>query len=79
MRMTPINARQRVNLLLDSETVAEARSLGINLSRTVGKALAEEVKQERHRRWQEENKAWVEGYSRWVEKNGLPLEKYRAW
>ena len=78
MKHEPIGApqRQRVNLLLDREAVTEARELGINLSQVAARALAEEVRQERDRRWQEENKAWVEAHNRWVEENGLPLARY---
>ena len=81
MKHEPIGnrQRQRVNLLLDREAVGEARELGINLSKIAGDALLAEIGRERTRRWQEENHAWIEGYDRWVEKNGLPLEKYRAW
>lgn len=78
MKHEPIIAtRQRVNLLLDSATVGEARELGLNLSQIAARALSDEVKKERDRRWQEENRAWVEAHNRWVEENGLPLERYR--
>ena len=77
MRHEAITTRQRVNLLLDRETVGEARELGINLSQVAARALAAEVKKERDRRWQEDNKEWVEAHNRWVEQHGLPLERYR--
>ncbi len=79
MEHEPISARQRVNLLLDRDTVTAARKLGINLSQAVGEALTAEIKRERERRWTEENRDWIDGYNRWVAKNGLPLAKYRAW
>ncbi|HEU0134237.1 MAG TPA: type II toxin-antitoxin system CcdA family antitoxin [Allosphingosinicella sp.] len=28
--------------------------------------------------WIEENKEAIEGWNAWIEKNGLPLERYRA-
>ena len=28
--------------------------------------------------WVEENREAIEGWNAWVEKNGLPLERYRA-
>ena len=79
MKHEPISPRQRVNLLLDREVVAEARELGINLSKVAGDALVAEIKREREQRWSEENRVWIDGFNRWVEKNGLPLERFRAW
>lgn len=69
--------RRPVNLSLDTEMVAAARELGINLSQTCDHALAGAVKKERERRWVEENWDAIQANNAWVEQHGLPLAKYR--
>ena len=65
--------RMNIRIIL----VAEARALGINLSRTCEDALAKQIAAERGRRWQEENKEAIAAWNVWAENNELPLEKYR--
>ncbi len=72
-----IGTRKATNLSLDVALVAEARALGINLSRTCEDALAKQIAAERGRRWQEENKEAIDAWNAWAENNELPLEKYR--
>ncbi len=72
-----IGGRKPTNLSLDADLVADARSLGINLSRACEDALRKEVAVERGRRWQKENAAGIAASNAYVEKHGLPLEKYR--
>ncbi|WP_370569420.1 type II toxin-antitoxin system CcdA family antitoxin [Sphingobium xenophagum] len=72
-----IGTRKATNLSLDMALVAEARALGINLSRTCEDALAKQIAAERGRRWQEENKEAIAAWNAWAENNELPLEKYR--
>ena len=38
----------------------------------------EQVRQAVREAWIEENREAIEGWNAWVEKNGLPLERYRA-
>ena len=73
-----ITTRKATNLSLDSELVADAKALGINLSRACEDALRKEISAERGRRWQEENKEAIAAWNVWAENNELPLEKYRA-
>jgi antitoxin CcdA len=56
---------------------AEARDLGINVSRACEDGLAPEVRRERAKRWQEENAAGFDAWNTSVERNGIPLAKYR--
>lgn len=72
-----IGTRKATNLSLDTGLVADARDLGINLSRTCEDALRKEIAAERGRRWQEENKDAIAAWNRWAENNELPLDKYR--
>ena len=82
MRMKVAHAassRRATNLSLDSGLVAEARELGINLSRVVEERLHEVVKAARARAWLEENRAGFEAFERFVEKHGLFNEDDREW
>ena len=70
--------RKSVNLSIDSELVANAKAMGINLSQTCEAALGAALKKEREERWIKENWDAIQSTNAWVEKNGLPLAKYRV-
>lgn len=72
-----IASRKPTNLTLDTKLVNEARLLKLNVSRAAEAGLAEAIKTERMRLWQEENAQAVEDANGWVEKNGLPLGQHR--
>jgi antitoxin CcdA len=69
--------RAKVNLTLDREVAAEARELGLNMSRLAEEAIAGAVKAERNRRWKEQNRAAIDGYNAFVERHGVPFSEYR--
>lgn len=71
------HTRKATNLSLDRALLAEARELGVNLSRSAEEGVRAAVKAEKERVWKEENRETLEAWNKWVEKNGLPLEKYR--
>lgn len=70
--------RAKVNLTLDSGVTAEARALGLNMSRLAEAAISDAIRLERNRVWREENREALEAYAREVEENGLPLAQYRT-
>ena len=70
--------RSKVNLTLDTEVSAEARQLGLNMSRLAEEAIASAVKEERNRLWREQNKGALEAYRRDIEREGLALSQYRS-
>ena len=70
--------RKSVNLSIDSELVANAKAMGINLSQTCEAALGAALKKEREEQWIKENWDAIQSTNAWVEKNGLPLAKYRV-
>ena len=74
---TPKPQRKATNLSLDQRVVAEAKELGLNVSRIAEEAISDAVRAERNRRWKEENREALESWNDWVRENGLPLEKYR--
>ncbi len=72
-------AKSRVNLTLRTDLVREARKLGVNLSQLAEDALEASLRQQRARRWQEENRAAIEAYNRRVEKHGLWNKGLTPW
>lgn len=74
-----VNAPKKpTNLSINSELLAEARELKINLSATLEQALSREVKELKRKRWLEENKEAIETCNEFAEKNGLFADKYRV-
>jgi antitoxin CcdA len=71
------NPKRPTNVSLSMALVAEARALGINVSRACEDGLASELRRERTKRWQEENTAGFDAWNAYVERNGVPLAKYR--
>ena len=66
------SARKRpVNLSIDSELLQQARELKVNLSKALEDGLVAIVREERARRWQEENREAIEANIRMIEKYGL--------
>jgi antitoxin CcdA len=70
-------AKRATNVSLNEALVAEARALGVNVSRACEDGLENEVRRERARRWQEANTEGFEAWNAFVEQNGVPLAKYR--
>jgi antitoxin CcdA len=66
-----MGAKRAVNLSLDSDLLDEAKSYGLNLSRTVEAKLAEALREERGRRWKEENAEAIKYWNEELERNGL--------
>lgn len=72
-------SRKATNLSLNSDLVAEAQALGLNLSRVLDEALHEAVKAERGRRWALENRAAFEAANRAIDKYGIFNAEDREW
>ena len=75
--LTKSPARKSVNLSLNKELLAEAKALGINMSRIAEEGIAAAVSAEKNRRWKEENRDAIESSNAYFKKHGLPLAKYR--
>jgi antitoxin CcdA len=69
--------RRPTNVTLNSDLLAKARELGINLSRACERGLALEVARARAKAWAEENAEVIAAANEFVEKHGLPLAKHR--
>ena len=64
-------AKKPVNLTINSDLLAVARKLNINLSATMEAALTEAVKQKQRERWLADNKTAIEAYNERVATNGV--------
>jgi antitoxin CcdA len=69
--------RKSTNLSLDAQLVADAKAFGLNLSETAERAIAEAVREEKVRRWKEENREAIEAYTRDIDEHGVPLSEFR--
>ena len=69
--------RKPTNVSLNPRLVADARALGVNVSRACESGLVIELKKAQVARWQADNEAAINAANRYIEMHGLPLEKYR--
>jgi antitoxin CcdA len=57
--------------------LAEARELGVSLSKACERGLAATVAEARAQKWLHDNRAAIEAWNDHVETNGLPLAEFR--
>jgi antitoxin CcdA len=78
MEHAPIlRTRRPINVSLDTAAVAEAKDLGINISKACEAGLVADISEKRREKWLLENQHKFKGWNDWVEENGLPLAKFR--
>ncbi|TAL54512.1 MAG: post-segregation antitoxin CcdA [Methylovulum sp.] len=70
--------KKATNITLSSDVLAEAKALGINISQTCDQFLRELVRNERERRWLQDNVDFIDAYNRTVADEGLPLDAWRS-
>src|SRR5262245_33014978 len=75
----PAGRKRPVNVTIDENVLAEAKGLGLNLSQVLEEELRRRVRDEKTRRWQEENREAIEAHNRFIEKHGFWSAKYRSW
>jgi antitoxin CcdA len=64
-------AKKATNCTVNSDLLARAKEMNINLSATLETALAEVVAETERRQWLEENEAAINHYNKQVRKCGL--------
>lgn len=70
--------KKATNLSLNSKVLEAAREMGMNVSQTVDRLLAAEVRRRYWERWNEDNKEAIAEYNARIAREGLPLAKYRS-
>ena len=63
--------KRPTNVSINSDLLAKAKELKINLSSTLEIALTELVAEKQRELWKRENKAAIEAYNQLVEKQGV--------
>ncbi len=75
---TPKPQRKATNLSLDQRLVAEAKELGLNVSKIAEEGLAKAVSARKSELWLEENRDAIDQHNRYFEEHGLPFSEYRG-
>lgn len=70
-------AKIRTNLSLESELVAEAKALKVNMSLAAESGVLNAVRKAREEAWRRDNAVAIGSYNEWVEENGIPLSEFR--
>lgn len=70
-------SRRPTNLSINSQLLDEAKSLGINVSRSAESGIQTAVLEAKREIWLAENKEAMESSNDFVEQHGLPLAKFR--
>jgi antitoxin CcdA len=70
--------KKATNLTLNTEVLAEAKKLGINISKAYDAFLESLVRQEKERLWKLENAKFISEYNQITDEEGLPLDKWRS-
>jgi antitoxin CcdA len=74
----PSAPKKPTNVSINSELLAKARLLNINLSATLENALAEIVAKKEREHWIAENKEAIAAYNQLVEQNGVFSDDLRS-
>ena len=70
--------KKATNLTLNTEVLAEAKKLGINISKACDAFLESLVRKEKERLWKLENAKFISEYNQITDEEGLPLDKWRT-
>ena len=72
-----IEARKTHDLTVSEALIAEAETLGLDITGAAEQGIARAIKAEKERRWKIENAEAIKASNDYVAKHGLPLAKYR--
>ncbi len=70
--------KKAANLSINSDLLRQARELDINLSRALEERLEALVLEARRKRWEEEDRQFLDWYTRFVEETGVFGEEWRT-
>jgi len=70
--------KKPTNVSINSDLLRQAKEYNINLSGTLEETLKEKVRIEKIKRWQEENKEFIEAYNKDIEENGVFGDEFRC-
>lgn len=70
--------KKPTNVSINSDLLAKAKRLKLNLSATLESALTEEVRKAQRTQWRETNREAIDAANRLVDENGLFSDCYRT-
>jgi antitoxin CcdA len=70
--------KKPTNVSINSDLLAKAKELRINLSATLEQALTAEVVARQQELWKAENKSAIEAYNKLVDRNGVFSDEQRT-
>ena len=70
--------KKPTNLSINSDLLAKARGLNLNLSATLENALADEVRKAERAQWLKKNRNAIDACNRLAEEKGLFSDSYRT-
>ena len=71
-------SKKATNLSINSDLLAKARKLNINLSATLERALEDELRKTEQENWRSANKKAIDELNKLADKNGLFSDSYRV-
>ena len=74
----PQGAKRAANLTLSTDVLAEAKALGINISKACDAHLRELIRKEKEARWKAEHADFIQAYNQTVAEESLPLDAWRT-
>ncbi len=74
----PNAPKRAANLRVNEDLLAKAKSLDINLSATLEKALAQTLKEKQREQWLADNRQAITAYNEHVEANGVFSDELRS-
>jgi len=72
------SSKRAANLTLSTEVLADAKALGINISKACDLHLRELVRKEKEARWKAEHSDFIQAYNQTVAEESLPLDAWRT-
>jgi antitoxin CcdA len=72
------SSKRAANLTLSTEVLADAKALGINISKVCDLHLRELVRKEKEARWKAEHADFIQAYNQTVAEESLPLDAWRT-
>ena len=72
------SSKRAANLTLSTEVLADAKALGINISKACDLHLRELVRKEKEARWKAEHADFIQAYNQTVAEESLPLDAWRT-
>jgi antitoxin CcdA len=70
--------KKPANLSINSDLLAKARALNINLSATLEKALTQQLKQKRRELWRQQNAKAIKASNSFVKSHGIFSDELRS-